>query len=70
MSDYTEREVLVTWRDEPEIEFYTLVAITPAWTELEADEDVFFYFSDEDEYLEALKNGTDEFTIRELENAY
>lgn len=68
----SEREVLVTWRDEPEIEFYTLVVVSEDWITdySEADDDgVFYYFSTEEEYVDALLNGTEEFTIREVENA-
>jgi hypothetical protein len=60
-----EREVLITWRDEPESDFLTRVAIDPDWLDKDDDVNIFFYFGTEEEYQEALINGTDEFTIRE-----
>ena len=62
------KEVLVTWRDEPTREFYTLVEINENWitdySEVN-DEGIFFYFTTEKEYQELLKTGTEEFTMRE-----
>ena len=62
------KEVLVTWRDEPTREFYTLVEINENWiadySEVN-DEGIFFYFTTEEEYQEMLKTGTEEFTMRE-----
>ena len=62
------KEVLVTWRDEPTREFYTLVEINENWitdySEVN-DEGIFFYFTTEEEYQELLKTGTEEFTMRE-----
>lgn len=62
------KEVLVTWRDEPTREFYTLVEINENWitdySEVN-DEGIFFYFTNEEEYQELLKTGTEEFTMRE-----
>ena len=62
------KEVLVTWRDEPTREFYTLVEINGNWitdySEVN-DEGIFFYFTNEEEYQELLKTGTEEFTMRE-----
>ena len=62
------KEVLVTWRDEPTREFYTLVEINENWitdySEIN-DEGIFFYFTTEKEYQELLKTGTEEFTRRE-----
>ena len=62
------KEVLVTWRDEPTREFYTLVEINENWitdySEIN-DEGIFFYFTTEKEYQELLKTGTEEFTMRE-----
>lgn len=63
-----QKEVLVTWRDEPTREFYTLVEINENWitdySEVN-DEGIFFYFTTEEEYQELLKTGTEEFTMRE-----
>lgn len=60
------REVLITWRDEPEREFFTLVAIAPGWSYFDKlDEQIFFYFETEQEFREALANGEHEFTMRE-----
>ena len=63
-----EKEVLVTWRDEPENEFFTYVCISDNMITdySEANDDgVFYYFTTVEEYDEALKNGTEEFTMRE-----
>lgn len=63
-----EKEVLVTWRDEPENEFFTYVCISDNmitdYSEVN-DDGVFYYFTTVEEYDEALKNGTEEFTMRE-----
>ncbi len=62
------KEVLVTWKDEPNREFYTLVEINEDWLTDYSDvndEGIFFYFSTEEEYQELLKTGTEEFTMRE-----
>ena len=63
-----EKEVIVTWRDEPENEFFTYVCISDNmitdYSEVN-DDGVFYYFNTVEEYDEALKNGTDEFTMRE-----
>lgn len=61
-----EREVLVTWRDEPEREFFARVHIDQKWNELEDELDIFFFFSSEEEYQDALTNGTEEFTMKEV----
>lgn len=60
------KEVLVTWRDDPEREFYTLVAITDdkITDYSEGDDQIFFYFTTEEEFQNALVNGTEEFTMR------
>lgn len=62
------KEVLVTWKDEPNREFYTLVEINENWLTDYSDvndDGIFFYFSTEEEYQELLKTGTEEFTMRE-----
>ena len=63
-----EKEVIVTWRDEPENEFFTYVCISDNmitdYSEVN-DDGVFYYFTTVEEYDEALKNGTEEFTMRE-----
>lgn len=63
-----EKEVIVTWRDEPENEFFTYVCISDNmitdYSEVN-DDGVFYYFNTVEEYDEALKNGTEEFTMRE-----
>ena len=57
-----EKEVLVTWRDEPENEFFTYVCISDNmitdYSEVN-DDCVFYYFTTVEEYDEALKNGTE-----------
>ena len=60
------REVLITWHDEPDREFTTLVAIAPGWSYFnKLDDQIFFYFDNEAEYKDMLKTGTEEFTMRE-----
>ena len=63
-----EKEVLVTWRDDPRDEFFTYVVISDDlitdYSEVN-DDGVFYYFSTVEEYEDALANGTEEFTIRE-----
>lgn len=61
------KEVSITWRDEPNRTFYTLVAITEdkITDYSEADDDIFYYFTDETEYKDTLTNGTDEFIMEE-----
>lgn len=64
------REVLITWRDfpAPDREFSTLVAIAPGWSYFEClDEQIFFYFENEQEFDEALTNGTPDFTMRKAD---
>lgn len=59
-------DVIVHWRDEPELEgMSTTVAVDPDWADKEDDESVFFYFQTEEEYRDALINGTEEFTMVE-----
>lgn len=59
------KEVLVTWHDEPEREFFTYVAIAPGWSYYnKLDDQIFFYFENEQELNDVLVNGTDEFTMR------
>lgn len=65
------KDVLVTWRDfpAPDREFHTTVAIAPGWSYFAClDDQIFFYFESEQEYREALANGTKEFTMREDNN--
>jgi len=66
-----EKEVLVTWRDDPRDEFFTYVVISDDfisdYSEVN-DDGVFYYFSTVEEYEDALENGTEEFTIREYKN--
>ena len=63
-----EKEVLVTWRDDPQNEFFTYVGISDNmitdYSEVN-DDGVFYYFSTVEEYEDALANGTEEFTMRE-----
>jgi|TARA_B110000459_G_scaffold106871_1_gene118659 translation elongation factor P/translation initiation factor 5A len=61
MSEY--REVLIEWKDEPDKQYLTTVAIDKEWTEGEDDDNVFFYFSDEQEFEQAKLN-KDEFEFR------
>ncbi len=66
-----DKEVLVTWRDDPRDEFFTYVVISDDmitdYSEVN-DDGVFYYFSTVEEYEDALENGTEEFTIREYKN--
>ena len=62
------KDVLITWRDypQPDREFNTLVAIAPGWSYFSClDEQIFFYFENEQEFNDALLNGTKEFTMKE-----
>jgi hypothetical protein len=63
-----EKQVLVTWRDTPQEEFYTNVVISDNmitdYSEVN-DDGVFYYFTTVQEYEDALANGTEEFTIKE-----
>jgi hypothetical protein len=62
------KEVLVTWRDTPQEEFYTNVVISDNmitdYSEVN-DDGVFYYFTTVQEYEDALANGTEEFIIKE-----
>ena len=63
-----EKEVLVTWRGDPRDEFFTYVVISDDMiTDYSGvnDDGVFYYFATVEEYDQALKNGTEEFTMRE-----
>ena len=66
-----EKEVLVTWRDDPRDEFFTYVVISDDmitdYSEVN-DDGVFYCFNTVEEYEDALANGTEEFTIREYKN--
>ena len=55
------KEVMVTWRDEPDVEYLALVAIEEQWVEGEQDDGIFFYFNTQEEFEELLKTGTEEF---------
>ncbi len=63
-----EKEVIVTWRDDPRDEFFTYVVISDNmitdYSEVN-DDGVFYYFTTVQEYEDALANGTEEFTMRE-----
>jgi hypothetical protein len=61
MSEY--RDVLIEWKDEPEEQYLTTVAIAANWVEGEDDDGVFFYFSNEQEFEQA-KLDNDEFEFR------
>lgn len=64
------KEVLITWRDTPAREFPTLVVITDDkitdYSEVN-DDGIFYYFTTEQEYKDALINGAEEFTMREAD---
>ncbi len=61
MADY--RRVLIEWKDEPGESYLATVAIDADWTEGEDDDNVFFYFHNENE-LEQAKLDNDEFEFR------
>ena len=61
MAEY--RQVLVEWKDEPDEKYLTTVAIAANWVEGEDDDNVFFYFSNEQEFEQA-KLDNDEFEFR------
>lgn len=67
MSEREMRNVLVYWRDEPDSSgMFTTVCIDGDWVDGEDDENIFFYFTDEATYRDALLNGTEEFTLEEV----
>lgn len=60
------RNVSITWRNKPDNEFSTLVAVAPGWSYFnKLDDAIFYYFESEKEYRDTLINGTDEFTMKE-----
>lgn len=63
------KNVVISWRDQPETPEPTLVSIDEMWNSFdEEDDSIAWYFASEDEYKEALKNGTEEFTMVELDD--
>ena len=67
MSERETRDVLVYWRDQPETSgMFTKVCIDGDWIDGEDDLDIFYYFTDEATYRDALLNGTQEFTLEEV----
>ena len=65
MSKY--RNVLIEWKDEPGKHYLAQVAIDKEWIQGEDDDNVFFYFSNEQEFEQAKLN-KDEFDFTILEN--
>lgn len=64
MAEY--RSVLIEWHDEPEVTYNTKVCIDSEWTEGEDDTDVFFYFTNLEEFESAKNKDNDlEFWIVE-----
>lgn len=64
------REVLISWRDNPDDCFLVTVGVDGAWNSLdEEDDDVFFWFASEREYQECLVNGEEEFTMKDYDDA-
>lgn len=61
------KNVVITWRDETEEEpQHVLVSVDEQWNSIDEEDDgIFFYFASEEEYQDALKNGTEEFTMVE-----
>ena len=59
------KDVAINFRDDLESDIYTTVIID-GLDVAENDENIFYYFSDEKEYQDALKNGTHEFTMKEM----
>jgi hypothetical protein len=60
--------VRIQWHDDPTGPYYTKVAIDPDWTEKEDDNDIFFYFSNREEYEKAKQqdNGLEFQIIEEV----
>jgi hypothetical protein len=52
-------KVIVEWHDTPNKRFETKVIVEDEWNEVEADDDIFFYFPDEDSF-ENAKNKDNE----------
>lgn len=65
MTDF--REVEIRWRDEdyPQGWESRIVAVDDVWNGFDEDDDVFFWFSSEDEYQDCLINGQEDFEMRE-----
>ena len=61
------REVLIRWRDETNSQGWEsrTVAVGGDWSLNDNDDDVFFYFADDAEYEECLKNGEADFVMTE-----
>lgn len=52
--------VVIQWHDEPNADYSVLVSIDDAWNGIDEDDDIFFYFANEQEYEQA-KNKDNEF---------
>lgn len=65
MSEY--RDVFIEWKDELGKHYLAQVAIDKEWIQGKDDDNVFFYFSNEQEFEQAKLN-KDEFDFRILEN--
>lgn len=62
----TYREVIVSWRDEPDNYFAATVAVDDEWNPVDDEDDgVFFWFASEFDYQECLLNGEADFTMEE-----
>jgi hypothetical protein len=62
--DLVLRDVIIQWRDEEE-ELQRTVAIGTYEDGSPEDDEIFFYFANEEEYREAILNGTEDFSMRE-----
>lgn len=61
------REVMVMFSDTPDSHYIATVAIDGDWIDEDTDDDgIFYYFTDEATYKDALINGTQDFKIKEL----
>jgi hypothetical protein len=60
------KSVTIKWHDE-EDEMATIVAISPDWTENDDDPRVYFYFSSQEEFESAKKDGDNGFEFRIVE---
>lgn len=62
------KDVTIKWHDEPEVDYLVTVSIDEEWNGLdEEDEDIFFYFTSEQEFEEAKQIGENGYEFRIVE---